>query len=184
MTRLSLRAGILLAGGSLAVHELRYLAGYGGEDAVSGHGYLAWLAPLVALTLAAGCGVWIARIGRVTAHHRPTLTWAGASASLVATYAVQEAIESMAAHGHPGLLGHGGWAAVPIAVLVGGLIALALRGAHAADRAAVDAARPWSPPVDVTFTPRAFLRPVAAPVAPRPRVLARRLAGRAPPQPS
>ena len=53
----------MLAAGSLAVHELRFLAGYGGDDA-GGHAYLAWLAPLVALALAAACGAWLARIGR------------------------------------------------------------------------------------------------------------------------
>jgi len=179
--RLSLRAGATLAAGSLAVHELRFLVGYGGEDAVAGHGYLAWLAPLVALAMAAAGGVWLARIGRAAGAPRPALTWLGASATLAATYAVQETVEVLSSSGHPGLLAHGGWIAAPVALAMGGLVALLLRGAGAADRAAATAARPWSP---LTLTPSAppdLTLPAAAPLAPRPRVLARRLAGRAPP---
>lgn len=180
MTRLSLRAAALLAAGSLAVHELRYAAGYGSEGAVSGHGYIAWLAPLVALALAAAFGAWIGRLGRDGAH-RPTLTWFGASASLLATYVAQETLEALVAGGHPSLMAHGGWIAAPIAIAVGGLLALMLRGARAADRVAATVARPWSPLRGVRVAPLAFLRSATAPVAPRPRVLARRLAGRGPP---
>jgi hypothetical protein len=181
MTRLSLRAGSLLAAGSLAVHELRYLVGYGGEGRVSGHGYLAWLAPLVALALAAACGAWLGRIGRDDGRRRPALTWLGASASLLLTYVVQETAEGLTAHDHPGLLAHGGWLAAPIALAVGGLIALALRGARAADRAAASAARPWSPLSATAVPSPVFFRLAAAPLVPRRRVLARRLAGRGPP---
>jgi hypothetical protein len=184
MTRLSLRAGALLAAGSLAVHELRYQLGYGGEGAVGGHGYLTWLAPLVALTLAAACGVWLARIGRGSdraADGGRGLTWLGASASLLLTYVAQETVEALAAPGHPGLLAHGGWVVVPIALAVGAAVSLLLRGARAADRAAATAARPWSPLRLSALAPPVFLRPAAAPLAPRPRVLARRLAGRGPP---
>jgi hypothetical protein len=180
--RLSLRAGATLAAGSLAVHELRFLAGYGGDDAVGGHGYLAWAAPVIALVLAAACGAWLARVGRSPGGAtRPTLTWLGASAALVATYAVQETIEALTTPGHPGPLAHGGWIAVPAALAVGALVALTLRGANAADRAAARAARPWSPLTAAPFTPLAAALPAAAPLAPRPRVLARRMAGRAPP---
>jgi len=181
MNRVSLRAAALLAAGSLVVHELRFMAGYGSDGAVSGHGYLAWLAPLVALALAAGCGAWLSRIGRGDGHHRRTLTWLGATASLLVTYTAQETIEALAAPGHPGPLAHGGWIAAPLALAVGGAIALMLRGARAADRAAAVAARPWSPLTAAWTAALDFARPAAAPLAPRPRVLARRLAGRAPP---
>src|SRR4051794_26472379 len=111
--RPSLRAGALLAAGSLAVHELRYAAGWGDPAAGGGHGYLAVAAPLVALVLALACGVWLARIGRAaaTAAGRRSLTWLGASASLLGVYVVQETLEALAATGHPGLLAHGGWIA-------------------------------------------------------------------------
>ena len=125
----------MLAAGCLAVHELRFLAGYGGEGAVGGHGYLDWLAPLLALALAASCGVWLARLGRVAGvQPRPALTWLGASAALIATYVVQETIEGLTSPGHPGLLAHGGWIVIPAALAVGALVAATLRGAQAALR--------------------------------------------------
>lgn len=179
--KVSFRAGALLAAGSLAVHELRYLADYGGAGKVAGHGYLAWLAPLVALILAAACGAWLGRLGRSDRGPGATVTWLGASVSLALIYSVQETIEGLTAAGHPGVLAHGGWIAVPIAMAVGGLIALGLRGVRAVDRAAVLAARPWSPRGATPTAPPALTLPVAAPSAPRPCVLARWLAGRAPP---
>jgi hypothetical protein len=180
--RLSLRAGAMLAAGSLAVHQLRYLAGFGGDGAVGGHGYLNWLAPLLAVALAASCGVWLARAGRSAgAQPRPALTWLGASASLVATYAVQETIEGLTSPGHPGLLAHGGWVVIPAALAVGALVAATLRGAQAADDAAAVAARPWSPATLVVAGTAPSAVAVVAPLSPRPRILARRLAGRGPP---
>jgi hypothetical protein len=179
--RLSLRAGALLAAGALAVHELRYMVGYGDAAAAGGHGYLIFVAPLIAVALALACGVWLARVGRDAAYARGTLTWLGASASLIGVYLVQETIEGLAATGHPGLLAHGGWTALPLAFAVGALVALLLRGVHAADQAAAAVAHPWSPHTIAPGAPRDFALPCAAPAAPRPRVLARRLAGRAPP---
>ena len=177
--RLSLRAGALLAAGSLAVHELRYVAAYGGPGPVSGHGYLAIVVPLVALAFAVACGTWVARVGRVAAPvPRGPRTWAAASAVLVAIFLLQESAEAFAAGGHPGLFAHGGWLALPLAVAIGGLIALALCGARAADIAA----RSSAPLAAVAAAaPMDFSLPVSAPAQPRPRVLARRLAGRAPP---
>jgi hypothetical protein len=180
--RLSLRAGAMLAAGSLAVHELRFLAGYGGEGAVGGHSYLDWAAPLVALVLAAVCGVWLARVGRATgAQSRSALTWLGASTVLIATYVVQETIEGLTSPGHPGLLAHGGWIVIPAALAVGALVAAMLRGAQAADDAAAVAARPWSPLTLAFPAATTSAVPAVAPRAPRPRILARRLAGRGPP---
>jgi hypothetical protein len=179
--RPSLRASALLAAGTLAVHELRYLIGYGDPAAVGGHGYLTLAAPLVAILLAVSCGVWLARIGRVTGAPARTLTWLGASATLLCAYAVQEIVEGLASTGHPGLLGHGGWIAAPIALAVGAVVTLMLRGVRAADRAAARVARPWSPLGIVPAAPLAFRLPCAPAGGPRPRVLARRLAGRAPP---
>jgi hypothetical protein len=180
--RLSLRAGALLAAGSLAVHELRFLVGYGGGDAVGGHGYLAFVAPFVALALAAACGVGLARLG-----HGPGtrgVTWLAASASLAATYVVQETIETLTSPAHPGLIAHGGWIAVPVSLAIGALVALMLRGASAADEAVAVATRPWSPMTIAPVVPDAIALPGIAPAVLRPRVLARRLAGRGPPDAS
>jgi hypothetical protein len=182
--RPSLRAGALLAAGSLAVHELRFLAGYGaGGDgqAAAGHGYLAWVAPLVALALAAACGAWLARVGRSSSPARPAVTWLGASSALAATYVVQETIEGLTSPGHPGLIAHGGWIALPFALAVGALVALMLRGAHAADEAAATVARPWSPFTITAAPPAEIAVRTHAPARPRLGVLARRLAGRGPP---
>jgi len=180
--RLSLRAGAMLAAGSLAVHQVRFLAGFGGDGSVGGHGYLNWLTPLLAVALAASCGVWLAHVGRSAgARPRPALTWLGASAALVATYAVQETVEGLTSPGHPGLLAHGGWIVIPAALAVGALVAATLRGAQAADDAAAEAARPWSPLTLGFAAPEASAVRVASPLAPRPRILARRLAGRGPP---
>jgi hypothetical protein len=181
--RLSLRAGALLAAGSLAVHELRYVAGWGDPDAVGGHGYLVVAAPLVALALALACGIWLARIGHASTPpaRRRRLTWLGASAALLGVYVVQETFEALATSGHPGLLAHGGWLAMPIAIAVGGVVALLLHGAHAADVVAAAAARPWSPLGAVPVAPLGFALPAAPRVTPRTGVLARGLAGRAPP---
>jgi hypothetical protein len=178
-----MRAGALLAAGSLAVHELRYFLGYGDPGAVGGHGYLVVAAPLVALVLALACGVWLARIGRAatTPAGRRTLTWLGASASLLGVYVVQETLEAVATSGHPSLLAHRGWIALPIAIAIGGVVALLLRGAHAADVAVAAAARPWSPLAAVPVASRVFALPLAPLAVPRTGVLARRLAGRAPP---
>ena len=56
--------------------------------------------------------------------------------ALVAAYCGQELIEGWLAAGHPagvaGVLEHGGWIALVCAPLVGGLVALAARGAAAA----------------------------------------------------
>ena len=72
-----------------------------------------------------------------------------------------------------------------MALLVGALVAATLRGAHAADRAAARAARPWSP---LTLAPCCTgppsPAPTAAPLVPRPRVLARGSRGAAHQTPS
>ncbi|MEA2443181.1 MAG: hypothetical protein QOJ12_473 [Thermoleophilales bacterium] len=181
--RLSLRAGALLAAGSLAVHELRYVAGWGDPGAVGGHGYLAVVAPLVALLLALACGIWLARIGRAvtTPAGRGTLTWFGASVALLGVYVVQETLEALATSGHPDLLARSGWIVVPIAIAVGGVVALLLHGAHAAEAAVAAVTRPWSPLAVVPVAAPTFALPAAPLAVPRTGVLARRLAGRAPP---
>ncbi|MCW2954263.1 MAG: hypothetical protein JWQ48_3433, partial [Conexibacter sp.] len=78
------------------------------------------------------------RSGRATtsAPRRPGLrVWLLAALALVAVYAGQELLEGLFATGHPsglnGIFGDGGWWALPAALLVGGLLALALRGGAA-----------------------------------------------------
>jgi len=100
--------------------------------------------------------------------------------ALFALYAVQESLEGLLESGHPvglaGVLGHGGWVAVPLALLLGLVVALLLRGraaivGHVAGRAARGASR--RPARSLLRLPR--ISP--APLEP----LAGHLAGRGPP---
>lgn len=148
------RAAALLAGGAFALHQLRYLVGYGAgshhELAGQGHAYMALLAPLVAAALLLAAAEVCARLAGVRATGRSASPpagfrrlWLAATGLLLAAYCVQESLEGALAPGHPAglaaLVGHGGWAAAPLAAALGLVVALALRGA---DRAIDIAAEP------------------------------------------
>jgi hypothetical protein len=112
-----------------------------------------------------------------------TRMWALASGLLIAVYSTQEWMEGLLASGHPGGIGapysHGGWLALPLALLIGFLIALALHGAAAAIAVAAAKGRArLRPPA-----PAQLLSSVTRSVwsGPRPVTLSRRLAPRAPP---
>ena len=188
-----LRRAALLAVGALSLHQLRYLAGYGGNAgdaaAAHGHGYLSWVAvAAVGLVVAAGCAFVLALAGARRARGSEAApagfarAWLAASAALAVIYSVQELAEGWLAHGHPGgaaaLLGHGGWTAYALALAIGALVALALRGAR---RAVVLAARGRR--IGRLVLPRTMPVPAAsaAPLLPRPRLVSLTLAGRAPP---
>jgi hypothetical protein len=188
-----LRAPALIAAGSLAVHEGRYLAGYGGHSheaqAEQGHAYLVdaviptvWA--LVGLAFVALVVAFFRAMRDLDPAPRPVRfapTWIGAALALQVIYTGQELLEGYLAHGHPpgvaGVLGHGGWTAYAIAVAIGALVALLLRGAAAAVRWA--AARAPRRPLAAAPARRLTLpvAPDAVPLAP----LARGDAGRAPP---
>jgi hypothetical protein len=186
------RAAALLAGGALAVQELRYLLAFGpsANDALThdGHAYLSVVQPAVAVLVAAALAqlvLVLARGGRAEGRRRTTFrhAWASASAALVGIYALQELVEGELAPGHASglaaIAGHGGWLAVPAALALGALIALFLREApRAAARARVLAAPRPAAVAAVVF------RPPGAPARPRTAFLARHLAGRAPPLPA
>ena len=186
-----LRAGALLSAGVLAVHDLRYRLGSGQADHVleaHTHGYLSAVAPVVALLviLAAGHLLWLLARGAVDAPgRRSTLRrWGVATATLACAFIAQELVEGALTHGHPAgpaaVLGSGGWIALPLALGIGGLVALALRGADGVLRAAASSflrtARPRDPRLGAS-------RACSPDRAPRPRPLALRAAGRAPPVP-
>ena len=124
------------------------------------------------------------RTGRSEARRPQVATaWAAASSILAAAYVVQESLEVLLHFGHPGglasVLGEGGWTAFLLAVAVGALIALLLRGASAAIVLAARRrrARPRRWPARREGRPRSVPASAHAP-------LARHLAGRAPPRPS
>jgi hypothetical protein len=109
--------------------------------------------------------------------------WLTVALALLAIFAGQELLEGSFASGHLGglaaVVGDGGWWAAPVALLVGGLLALALRGADALEQA-LDATR-------IALRVRArgdgglAARPRVAPALARLAPLARSAAGRAPP---
>jgi hypothetical protein len=189
-----IRAGVLIAVGALGVHDLRYLIAYGGhagqELSLQGHGYLRLATPLIAGLLVLAAAAFASRLagayarGHGEAATPPPLSrmWAYAAAILISVYFCQEWVEGQLAQGHPAgvaaVFAHGGWVAVPLALFIGLLIALLLRGAAAA---VAIAARRRTAIALRSLHPR--LSPVArsvwVPVSHG--ALSRRLAPRAPP---
>jgi hypothetical protein len=181
-----LRMAALMGAGTFGVHQLRFALpigrGPGGSQTYGGHGYLVAVAPLLAGLLLLAFAAGLARVARGVPEPAPRFRrlWAGASASLFAVYCAQESIEGMLTAGHPGgvagVLGHGGWVALPLAIGAGLAIALVMRGAAAAT-ALVAARAPWTAPAPV-----AAVRMLLPPPAPRrTQACARHLAARGPP---
>jgi hypothetical protein len=185
--RLRPRAAALLAAGAYAVHQLRYLLGYGGhshdELAAQGHAYMTLLAPLLAVALAVLVADFALRLARARAGDgsaaapRLPYAWALATACLLLAYAAQELIEGALAAGHPAggaaLSGHGGWVALPLAAAIGLALALLARGAQGALELAAEPAPRVARPragVLVSSAPRAHsvcIRRVESPAAAR-----------------
>jgi hypothetical protein len=178
---------------AFAVHQLRIVAGYGAGShevlGAPGHEYLPLLAGVVAVLVAVAALRWgwtlvgaargrdLGPRGRRASFAR---NWAGTSVSLIGMYLAQAGLEALIDPTHP-IWGHGGWTVVPIALVVGALVVLALRGADAA----VERAASWSGAQAVQRRARARVHwaPAALP-APRPPALASHLSGRAPPLPA
>lgn len=178
---------MLILVGGLSVHRGRYaFASPEHEHHLSAaHAYLPWLSAAAAVVLFLAVVHLTTSLGRGGAPPRlPSgrALWLAASTCLLAVFATQECLETLFAHGHlPGvveLLGGGGWTAVPFAIAAGGVIALLLRGAERVVRWALAFAgsRPLA-----CHAARAVVSPPRTVLAPPSCVLARRLAGRAPP---
>jgi hypothetical protein len=180
---------MLFPAAAFAVHQLRYQLAYGHRAgaalSASGHGYLTSLAPWIAVLLALAAGSFLARVARAAAGRagsRPERAfgtlWALSSVGLLAVYSIQETLEGIFVSGHPGgfegVFGHGGWWAVPLAVLAGLLVALLLKLAAAAVETVAQTV-----PLP-RFAPVSLSRPVAA-ALPRRSALAGNSSGRAPP---
>ena len=176
--------------GAWAVHELRYHLAFGsranGELAAQGHHYLSSVVPLLALVAGLALGAFLLRLARTLTADAPRAIgagsstlwlWAAATVGLLAIFAGQELLEGVFATGHPaglpGVFGGGGWLATPAALVVGGVLALMLRGAEAAIEFA---ARPRSTnaplrrgdnPLATAGVRLARLDPLAEPFAPR-----------------
>jgi hypothetical protein len=188
------RGTLLMPAAALAVHQLRYFITYGAaahrELQEQGHSYMHSLAPWIVLAVGLCLGrlvsqLWAAwRIGEADGAGQESLSraWIGAALALVMIYFTQELLEGFFASGHPagmgGILGNGGWWALPSAVLVGLGWALLVRGARVAITIAAArgrrAARRFR-------TAHLLPRPCEAPAIPRSSPLASCVAGRAPP---
>jgi hypothetical protein len=158
------RAVALVSGGSAAIHQARYALGGGSPAAAHGHGYLAVAVPLVIAALVfvmAGILLRIARGRPARSDASLPALWLGATIALAVIFGLQESIEGTSA------LTGGGWIGLALAAPAGLLIALALRGASAAESAP-------GPGVRLGF--HVFLDARAIPV---PRPLAGRLAASA-----
>lgn len=189
----TLRATAFLLVAALGVHELRYVLAYGqrasDELAHQGHGYLMTLTPLVGVILAFALGgllTGLARsgVGERAATVRVRRLWPLATAGLLAIYGTQEVLEGMLSQGHPdgvaAIFTAGGWIAVPLAVVGGLAIALAVRVAElvqhrTARRAHISIA--WM----VRLSPPLRLAAAAPTWARIERLIAVHLAGRGPP---
>jgi hypothetical protein len=191
-----IRAGALIAVGALGVHDLRYVLAYHGhageELALQGHAYLRFATPLIAGLVVLAAAALAARVMRAYAsgdgnEPRPlpstSRMWALAAALLIGVYSTQEWVEGLLSSGHPGGIAapfsHGGWVALPLALTIGLLIALLLRGAAAAIAVAASKGRARLRQAAPAQLPSSVARSVWS--APKLSVLARRLAPRAPP---
>ena len=194
---LNIRAAALMPAAVLTVHQLRYQLAFGDHAdsklASQGHQYLGAFAPLAAMLLAIGVGLFLANLlstwrrgldeveGRRSTPAFPTV-WILAAASLLAIYSGQELLEGFLAGGHPGgiagVFGQGGLWAVPLSALLGALVALGLRVADIAVRWAAAGRRDRSKALRAPLRLRP--RPGAVIVALR-EPLADAAAGRAPP---
>lgn len=182
---------LLVPAAALLVHQLRYTLAYGSQAgsqlAATGHSYQHSLVPWVILTLGIGLSSFLRRAAHAMrsgetgpfARLSAVGLWAVTTVGLIAVYALQESLEELYASGHPtgvtGIFGHGGWWAVPSAVVVAiGVVALLRAGRAVLRFAGRLAARP------VRLRPLPPGLPAAVMlVAPAP--LARAAAGRAPP---
>ena len=184
------RVALLLLLASQGLHDLRFLIAPGQDSGatLAGHADLwhlivtgpgiAIVVALVVATLVVGAAAQPTTMpGRSVRIRR---LWPLAAAALLAIYGSQELLEGLVGHGHEGgietLTSPGGWVAAPLAVALGGLVALAVRVTRAADALAITARVRLSLRFAAltTLTPGAHARPI------RP-VLSEHRAGRAPP---
>jgi hypothetical protein len=176
----TLRLAALMSAGAYGVHQLRYALWPVKGATVRAHEYLAPVGTVVVVLLLFALAAALARIARGVVDEGPRLgrLWAGASASLLAVYSVQETLEELLTRGdRQGLFAHGGWIAVLLAIAIGLAIALLMRGTAAATEVAAGARR--APALALVLVP---LDAVIAPWAPqRSRPTARHLAARGPP---
>ena len=129
---------------ALAVHQIRYYVAFGSGASAhlarDGHAYLADVEPFALLCVALAIGGLIGRLAASWRHPETgsappfARVWALCALTLFAIYCGQELIEGLVTIGHPagltGVIGHGGWIALPAAIVIGAGLALTLRVAE------------------------------------------------------
>jgi hypothetical protein len=145
-----------------------------------------WLVPIACALLGLAFAEFGARLAvRIRKGVRPAylpagVRWLTASTLLTGIFTLQEVTERVMAHGRvdvaESLVVHGGWVALPLCFVVGAVIALLLRGARAL------LTRRWAGalPARPRIAEPSYRLP--RPRSPRAPVIARNLAGRAPPR--
>jgi hypothetical protein len=147
-----LRAALLMPLAAMAVHQGRYYLAFGAHTPArllrDGHSYLGSVVPFAVLSAALALGLLAGRLARAwqgvgTDGSQPPAPrprsmlriWALISLVLVGLYCAQELTEGAVAADHAGgltgVLGSGGWLAVPLAIAVGGVLTLFLRAGDA-----------------------------------------------------
>jgi hypothetical protein len=175
------RAVALLPLGAYGVHQLRY-ALVPDTEVAGAHGYLVAAPLALALLGAVLVARCLSRWARAASVAPRVGAWRASALSAVAllgVYVAQELIEAALTPGAPLPLSAGGWVAVPLAAAFGALIGLALRVGAVGAGALAGRLRAARAPLRRARSglPAAHLAPARAPR----NLLARRLAGRAPP---
>ncbi len=150
-----LRGTALVAVGALTLHELRYAVAPPSADQVGGgHGYL----PLAGMVCALVLALAFAQLVSVAARARRTgagegrglsfrCVWLLCVLALAGIFFAQELLEGALApnRGLAGALGAGAWVSLPLAVVLGAIVSLALVGARAVVVAAARRSRHAGP---------------------------------------
>jgi hypothetical protein len=131
----TLRAIALFGAGAVAIHQLRYAIAYGDSAPTAlatHHAYFDFTLPAVATIFVVALAAMLIRIahGRSTSPGRRTpfvALWLCCALALGTIYGLQETLEGA------GALAGGGWIGFALAFPAGVLVALALRGADAAE---------------------------------------------------
>jgi hypothetical protein len=148
-----LRAALLMPLAALGVHQGRYYLAFGAHTPArllhDGHSYLGSVVPFAVLGAALALGIFAGRFARAwqgvgggggsgstgRRAHSMVRIWMLISVVLLGLYCAQELTEGALAAGHAGgpagVLGSGGWLAVPLAIAIGGVLTLALRAGDA-----------------------------------------------------
>jgi hypothetical protein len=132
-----LRAAILTVVGALALHQGRYLLAPPEHVHSGAHAYFAWAIPLIAvlaLAAVAELGLRLARARGETAPKLPptSILFVVFTFTLLTIFGAQETIEALLVDGaipteNP-FVADGAWTSIPLALAIGALLALLLRG--------------------------------------------------------